>query len=195
MEYTHLTSATKKTWLRKRLEPEHAMQTTKDQKIKIMKRLTVADAFEEYLAEAFPSAKRFGLEGAEGVVPGLVSLVERASEQKCESIVLGMAHRGRLNVLSNIFQKPFGAIVSELKDDKESFMVGDVRYHLGLKSKVQVPMRDLTDIEDSKEEMKSKSSRSIELEILPNPSHLEMVNAVTGVAGNSLNFTTYEWTW
>ena len=87
-----------------------------------------------------------------------------------------MAHRGRLNVLSNIFQKPFGAIVSELKDDKESFMVGDVRYHLGLKSKVQVPMRDLTDIEDSKEEMKSKkSSRSIELEILPNPSHLEMV--------------------
>ena len=184
VEYTHLTSATKKAWLCKRLEPEHAMQTTKDQKIKIMKRLTVADAFEEYLAEAFPSAKRFGLEGAEGVVPGLVSLVERASEQKCESIVLGMAHRGRLNVLSNIFQKPFGAIVSELKDDKESFMVGDVRYHLGLKSKVQVPMRDLTDIEDSKEEMKSKkSSRSIELEILPNPSHLEMVNAVvTGVA-------------
>ena len=67
------------------------MQTTKDQKIKIMKRLTVADVFEEYLADAFPSAKRFGLEGAEGIVPGLVALVERASEQKCESIVLGLS--------------------------------------------------------------------------------------------------------
>lgn len=182
VEYTHLTSASKKLWLRKRLEPERAMQTTKDQKIKIMKRLTVADVFEEYLADAFPSAKRFGLEGAEGIVPGLVALVERASEQKCESIVLGMAHRGRLNVLSNIFQKPFGAIVSEMKDDKESFMVGDVRYHLGLKSRVQVPMRDLTDVEESKEQAKNKkNARSIELEILPNPSHLEMVNAV--VAG------------
>ena len=182
-EYTHLTSASKKLWLRKRLEPERAMQTTKDQKIKIMKRLTVADVFEEYLADAFPSAKRFGLEGAEGIVPGLVALVERASEQKCESIVLGMAHRGRLNVLSNIFQKPFGAIVSEMKDDKESFMVGDVcDHHLGLKSRVQVPMRNLTDVEESKEQAKNKkNARSIELEILPNPSHLEMVNAV--VAG------------
>ena len=199
VEYTHLTSANKKSWLRKRFEPEQATEISKEQKIKIMKRLTVADGFEEYLAEAFPSAKRFGLEGAEGVVPGLIALVERAADQKCECIVLGMAHRGRLNVLSNIFQKPFGAIVSELKDDKESFMVGDVRYHLGLKSSVEVPMRDLTDFEEEKEEdgnsimrrrKENKTTkkmnvhpRTIRLEILPNPSHLEMVNAVvTGVA-------------
>lgn len=163
VECNHLTSKEKKRWLRQEVEsgPHRA---SADEKRRTLTRLLTADHLESFLAKKFPSAKRFGLEGAESLIPGLKAFVERSSTQGVDVVVIGMAHRGRLNVLHNVFGKPLGAICAEIVDDKSSFLVGDVRYHLGATAKIDVGGAD--------------EKREIELCLVPNPSHLEMVNAV-----------------
>jgi len=166
VECEHLTSAEKKRWLRAQVEcgPHTA---TKEEKKVTLERLTTADGLETFLAEKFPSAKRFGLEGAESLVPGLQAFIEHAAESDVDCVVIGMAHRGRLNVLRNVFGKPLGQICAEIVDDKTSFLVGDVRYHLGANAVVEC----------------NGGRRKVELCLVPNPSHLEMVNAVvSGIA-------------
>jgi 2-oxoglutarate dehydrogenase E1 component len=116
--------------------------------------LVRADHLERFLGNKFPAVKRFGIEGAEAVVPGLHAMICRAAQLGMEGVELGMAHRGRLNVLVNLFGKPLGAICNEFTESDMS--VGDVKYHLGTYAKRQV------------------GSSTVYMNLAANPSHLEV---------------------
>ncbi len=134
----------------------------------ILKKLSQAVSFEGFLHTKYVGQKRFSLEGNESLIPGLDAIVERAAEMGVEQFVMGMAHRGRLNVLTNIFGKAAKDIFSEFdgKDYEQEIFDGDVKYHLGWTS-----------------ERKSDKGNNIKMNIAPNPSHLETVGAVVeGIA-------------
>ncbi len=135
-----------------------------EQKKNILEKLNEAVSFETFLHTKYVGQKRFSLEGGEALIPGLDALIEAAAEKGVEQFVMGMAHRGRLNVLANIFKKSTQDIFSEFdgKDyDDDALFDGDVKYHLGLTS-----------------DRKTKSGKSININLAPNPSHLETVGAV-----------------
>jgi len=135
-----------------------------DQKKNILAKLNEAVSFETFLHTKYVGQKRFSLEGGESIIPGLDALIDAAAEKGVEQFVMGMAHRGRLNVLANIFGKPTQDIFSEFdgKDyDDDALFDGDVKYHLGLTSN-----------------RKTKSGKNININLAPNPSHLETVGAV-----------------
>jgi 2-oxoglutarate dehydrogenase E1 component len=134
----------------------------------ILKKLNQAVSFESFLHTKYVGQKRFSLEGNESLIPGLDAIVERAAEMGVEQFVMGMAHRGRLNVLTNIFGKAAKDIFSEFdgKDYEQEIFDGDVKYHLGWTS-----------------DRKSDKGNKITMNIAPNPSHLETVGAVVeGIA-------------
>jgi len=134
----------------------------------ILKKLSQAVSFESFLHTKYVGQKRFSLEGNESLIPALDAVVERAAEMGVEQFVMGMAHRGRLNVLTNIFGKPAQDIFSEFdgKDYEQEIFDGDVKYHLGWTS-----------------DRKSDNGNKIKMNIAPNPSHLETVGAVVeGIA-------------
>lgn len=163
IEYTHIPSKEKCEWLRERIEVPTPYKYTVDQKRQILDRLTWATSFESFLSTKFPNEKRFGLEGLEAVVPGIKTLIDRSVELGVEDVVLGMAHRGRLNVLSNVVRKPNESIFSEFqgtaKTDAEGS--GDVKYHLGMN--YQRP---------------TTSGKYVNLSLVANPSHLEAQDPV-----------------
>ncbi len=134
-----------------------------EEKKHILKKLNEAVAFENFLHTKYVGQKRFSLEGGESLIPALDALIEGAAKDGVEEFVVGMAHRGRLNTLTNIFGKPAQDIFSEFdgKDYEEEVFDGDVKYHLGWTSK------RLTD-----------GGYQVNMNIAPNPSHLEAVNAV-----------------
>ncbi len=135
-----------------------------DQKKAILEKLNEAVSFENFLHTKYVGQKRFSLEGGESIIPGLDALIDAAAEKGVEQFVMGMAHRGRLNVLANIFKKSTQDIFSEFdgKDyDDDAMFDGDVKYHLGLTS-----------------DRLTKSGKSININLAPNPSHLETVGAV-----------------
>ena len=134
-----------------------------DQKKNILEKLNEAVSFENFLHTKYVGQKRFSLEGGETIIAGLDALIETAAEKGVEQFVMGMAHRGRLNVLANIFKKSTQDIFSEFdgKDYEQEYFDGDVKYHLGLTS-------DRT----------TRSGKHINLNLAPNPSHLETVGAV-----------------
>ncbi|MDT8347517.1 MAG: 2-oxoglutarate dehydrogenase E1 component, partial [Flavobacteriaceae bacterium] len=136
---------------------------SKEEKIHILKKLNQAVSFENFLHTKYVGQKRFSLEGNETLIPALDTLIETAAEKGVEQFVLGMAHRGRLNVLTNIFDKPVTDIFSEFdgKDYEQDIFDGDVKYHLGWTST-----------------RKTDKNHDITLNIVPNPSHLETVGAV-----------------
>ncbi len=139
-----------------------------NEKKHILKKLNEAVAFESFLHTKYVGQKRFSLEGGESLIPALDALIEGAAKGGVEEFVVGMAHRGRLNTLTNIFGKPAQDIFSEFdgKDYEEEVFDGDVKYHLGWTSK------RLTD-----------AGYQVNMNIAPNPSHLEAVNAVVeGIA-------------
>ena len=141
---------------------------SKEQKIHILKKLNEAVSFESFLHTKYVGQKRFSLEGGESLIPALDALIESAVEKGVNEFVMGMAHRGRLSTLVNIFGKSAKDIFSEFdgKDYEEDIFDGDVKYHLGWTSK-----------------RKSKTGKEINLNIAPNPSHLETVGAVVqGIA-------------
>ena len=141
---------------------------SKEQKIHILKKLNEAVSFESFLHTKYVGQKRFSLEGGESLIPALDALIENAVEKGVNEFVMGMAHRGRLSTLVNIFGKSAKDIFSEFdgKDYEEDIFDGDVKYHLGWTSK-----------------RKSKTGKEINLNIAPNPSHLETVGAVVqGIA-------------
>ncbi|MFS4455939.1 2-oxoglutarate dehydrogenase E1 component [Maribacter sp. 2304DJ31-5] len=135
------------------------------QKKHILKKLNQAVSFEGFLHTKYVGQKRFSLEGNESLIPGLDAIVERAAEMGVEQFVMGMAHRGRLNVLTNIFGKSAKDIFSEFdgKDYEQEIFDGDVKYHLGWTS-----------------DRMSDNGNKIKMNIAPNPSHLETVGAVVG---------------
>ena len=134
-----------------------------EQKKHILGKLNEAVSFENFLHTKYVGQKRFSLEGGESIIPGLDAIIEAAAEKGVEHFVMGMAHRGRLNILANIFGKATQDIFSEFdgKDYDQEYFDGDVKYHLGVTS-----------------ERKTKSGKKININLAPNPSHLETVGAV-----------------
>src|SRR5690606_29232602 len=137
---------------------------TVEEKKKILLKLNGAVSFENFLHTRYVGQKRFSMEGEESLIPALDALIDNAAENGVEQFVMRMAHRGRLNVLANIFGKSTKDIFSEFdgKDyDDTQYFDGDVKYHLGLTS-----------------DRVTKSGKKINLNLAPNPSHLETVGAV-----------------
>merc|ERR1712137_674777 len=136
---------------------------TADQKKHILKKLNEAVSFETFLHTKYVGQKRFSLEGGESLIPALDAVIEKAAELGVEEFVMGMAHRGRLSTLTNIFGKSAKDIFSEFdgKDYEQEVFDGDVKYHLGWTS-----------------QRSTDTGKKINLSIAPNPSHLETVGAV-----------------
>jgi 2-oxoglutarate dehydrogenase E1 component len=160
-------------WIRERVENPRWQYYDKAKRAHIFERLAFADTFENFLANKFNTTKRFGLDGGESVVPGLKAAIDRASELGAHSFVMGMPHRGRLNVLANVMRKPMPLIFAEFSgthydvndyDRSKSndwAISGDVKYHLGSSMDRTYP-----------------DGRSVHLSLVANPSHLECVNPV-----------------
>jgi 2-oxoglutarate dehydrogenase E1 component len=165
VQYMHITDPAEKAWLQRRIEGrDKEISFTREGKIAILKKLIEAESFERFLAKRYPGAKRFGLDGAEAAVPALEQIIKRGGALKVEDIVIGMPHRGRLNVLAAVMAKPYRVIFHEfqggsaLPSDIEGS--GDVKYHLGASSDREF------------------DGNTVHLSLTANPSHLEIVNPV-----------------
>ncbi|KEY20005.1 2-oxoglutarate dehydrogenase E1 component [Kaistella antarctica] len=164
VEYMHINNIAERKFIREWLQVnENHPQLNADEKIEILEKLNQAVAFENYLHTKFVGQKRFSLEGGESLIPALDQLITRSSQLGVDEVVLGMAHRGRLNVLTNIFGKSYKQIFSEFegKEFEEDVFSGDVKYHLG-SSKV----------------IKTQNGEEVSINLTPNPSHLETVAAL-----------------
>jgi 2-oxoglutarate dehydrogenase E1 component len=164
-EYMYIQRPEEKIWLQERMEPEtNSWPIPKEDKLRILENLLSAEEFEHFLDRRFIGQKRFSLEGAETAIPILTEIANCAAETNVHEIVLGMAHRGRLNVLANIIGKPLGQIFSEFEgniDPSSTQGSGDVKYHLGASGVHRTP-----------------SGKEIVITLASNPSHLEAVNPV-----------------
>ncbi|HEU0018275.1 MAG TPA: 2-oxoglutarate dehydrogenase E1 component [Methyloceanibacter sp.] len=164
-EYMHISDPEQRQWIQDRLEgPETEISFTPQGKKAILKKLIEAEIFERFLDVKYTGTKRFGLDGGESVVPALEQVIKRGGQLGLKEIVIGMPHRGRLNVLANVMAKPYRAIFNEFKggsatpDEVEGS--GDVKYHLGASSD-----RDF-------------DGNRVHLSLTANPSHLEIVDPV-----------------
>ncbi len=176
VEYKYLRNPEKLKWFEKRMEqerntPNFSIETKK----RILGKLNEAVVFENFLGTKFLGQKRFSLEGAESVIPALDSVIEKGAELGIEEFVIGMAHRGRLNVLANIMHKTYKNIFSEFEGkgfDVNTPFGGDVKYHLGYS----------TDVE-------TLGGKKVHLSLCPNPSHLEAVDPlVQGMVRSKIDF-------
>lgn len=164
-EFMHIHNTDVRNWIRSRIENrfnEH--YTTKESKLKILKWVLEAELFESFLGKKFLGEKRFSLEGGEGTMVLLNTILEHSPRNTVQEIELGMAHRGRLNVLRNFLQKSLTTLLYEFTPDYVPAIVagdGDVKYHLGY------------------EKVRELSDGNVRLSLAANPSHLEAVNAVT----------------
>ncbi len=165
VEFMYIRDPKVQEWIKNRLDiNDNQPNFSADQKKHILKKLNEAVSFENFLHTKYVGQKRFSLEGCEAAIPALDALIEGAADRGVEQFVMGMAHRGRLNVLANIFGKNTQNIFSEFdgKDyDEDANFDGDVKYHLGLTS-----------------DRVTDSGKKINLNLAPNPSHLETVGAV-----------------
>ena len=163
IEYMHIQDPDERKWLQARIEVPHRKPAHDDQ-IWILSRLNVAEAFESFLQTKFVGQRRFSLEGAESLIPLMDAVLSSAASQNLDEAVIGMAHRGRLNVLANIVGKSYGQIFKEFEgilDPKSAQGSGDVKYHLGADGVYKTP-----------------SGASIPTSLVANPSHLEAVDPV-----------------
>ncbi len=165
VEYMHIADPAEKRWLQERIEPTRFCEPlSHEQKRRILHKLNAAEAFERFLHTKYVGHKRFSLEGAETTIPILDAILSDAADQEVDEVVIGMAHRGRLNVLANVLGKPYERIFNEFEgsiDPNSTQGSGDVKYHLGA---VGVHT--------------SASGQQIKLQLASNPSHLEAVNPV-----------------
>ena len=165
VEFMHIQDPDEKSWIQERIERIHNQpEFTLMGKKAILNRLIETEGFEKFLDKKFTGTKRFGLDGGESLVPAMEQIFKRGSQLGVEEIVLGMAHRGRLNVLANVMGKPFQAIFHEFQGGstkpEDVGGSGDVKYHLGSSSD------------------RVFDGRSVHLSLTANPSHLECVNTV-----------------
>jgi len=165
VEFMHISDPAQKAWLQQRIEGEKKeISFTPEGKKAILKKLIEGEGFENFLNVKYTGTKRFGLDGGESMIPALEQIIKRGGQLGIKDIVLGMAHRGRLNVLANVMSKPFSAIFHEFKggsstpDEVEGS--GDVKYHLGSSSD------------------RVFDGNSVHLSLTANPSHLEIVDPV-----------------
>ncbi len=164
VEYMYIRSPERVEWIQKFLNKnDNHPNFTTDQKKYILRKLNQAVSFESFLHTKYVGQKRFSLEGNESLIPAVDAIIEKASSLGVKQFVMGMAHRGRLNVLTNVFGKAAKDIFSEFdgKDYEQEVFDGDVKYHLGWTS-----------------ERTSENGNKISMNIAPNPSHLETVGAV-----------------
>ncbi len=164
-EYIHIQETPKRRWLQARIEPSDNQPNFKsDQKVRILRKVMEAEQFERFLHTRYVGQKRFSLEGAETLIAALDVLIEKCPHLGIEEIVMGMAHRGRLNVLANILGKSYEYIFREFSENYIPDTIhgdGDVKYHLGFESK-----------------RPTSSGKDIEIRLAANPSHLEAVDPV-----------------
>lgn len=165
VEYMHISDPVQKAWLQERIEgPDKHISFTQKGKRAILNKLIEAEGFEQFLDTKYKGTKRFGLDGGESLIPALEQIIKCGSALGVQEVVLGMAHRGRLNVLSQVLAKPHRAIFHEFKggsykpDDVEGS--GDVKYHLGTSADLEF------------------DGKKVHLSLVANPSHLEIVDPV-----------------
>lgn len=164
-EYMHIPSVEKCNWIREKIETRENIVFSKEAKLQVLDRLTWADHFEQFLKNKFSTAKRFGLEGGESFIAGMKHIIGRSAELGVESVVIGMPHRGRLNVLNSVVRKNLAQIFAEFEEGREDDPDagnGDVKYHLGM----------------SYDRAAGKTNKIVHLSLVANPSHLEAVNPV-----------------
>ena len=163
IEFVHIPDRAQCDWLRERIEIPNPYKYSVDEKRRILDRLIWSSSFESFLATKYPNDKRFGLEGGETLIPGMKALIDRSVDYGVKDIVIGMPHRGRLNVLSNVVRKPNESIFSEFGGSQEPSDEGsgDVKYHLGMNFERPTP-----------------SGRRVQLSLVANPSHLEAEDPV-----------------
>ncbi|MGB3893724.1 MAG: multifunctional oxoglutarate decarboxylase/oxoglutarate dehydrogenase thiamine pyrophosphate-binding subunit/dihydrolipoyllysine-residue succinyltransferase subunit [Mycolicibacter sinensis] len=164
VEYTHILEPEQQQWLQERIEVKHVKPTVAQQKY-ILSKLNAAEAFESFLHTKYVGQKRFSLEGAESVIPMMDAAIDQCAEYGLDEVVIGMPHRGRLNVLANIVGKPYSQIFAEFEGNlnpAQAHGSGDVKYHLG-STGVYLQMFGDNDIQVS---------------LTANPSHLEAVDPV-----------------
>jgi 2-oxoglutarate dehydrogenase E1 component len=164
VEYMHIQDPEERRWIQDRIERKYEKPSTDEQK-HILNRLNAAEAFETFLQTKYVGQKRFSLEGGESLIPLLDEVLQAAAEKDLDEVVIGMAHRGRLNVLANIVGKPYEKIFSEFEghiDPKSAHGSGDVKYHLGQAGKFTTP----------------DGEHAITVSVVANPSHLEAVDPV-----------------
>ncbi|KAK3550196.1 hypothetical protein QTP86_021223 [Hemibagrus guttatus] len=151
-------------WIRRKFEKPGAMQFTPKEKRNLLARMVRSTRFEDFLQRKWSSEKRFGLEGCEALIPALKTIIDKSSENGVENVILGMPHRGRLNVLANVIRKELEQIFCQFDSKLEAADEGsgDVKYHLGMYH------RRINRVTD----------RNITLSLMANPSHLEAVNPV-----------------
>jgi 2-oxoglutarate dehydrogenase E1 component len=163
IEYMHLQDPRQRRWLQERLESGYA-RTPREDQLRILRRLNAAEAFETFLQTKFVGQKRFSLEGGEAVIPLLDAILSKAANNGLDEVGIGMAHRGRLNVLANIAGKSYGQIFSEFEGNQDPKSVqgsGDVKYHLGTEGTFT-----------------AESGATTQVYLAANPSHLEAVDPV-----------------
>ncbi len=165
VEFMHITDPKQKAWIQQRIEGENKeIIFTQEGKKAILNKLIEAEGFEQFLNVKYTGTKRFGVDGSEGMIPALEQIIKRGGQLGLKDIVLGMAHRGRLNVLANVLNKPFSAIFHEFQggsstpDEVEGS--GDVKYHLGSSAD------------------RVFDGNTVHLSLTANPSHLEIVDPV-----------------
>ncbi len=164
VEYVYMRHPDLVSWLQGKMEnSRNRMDFTPEQQRHIHHHLVQAVGFENYIHRKFVGAKRFSLEGAENLIPSLDAVINRGAELGIEEFIIGMAHRGRLNVLANTMGKPYQNIFKEFygTEYQEDISLGDVKYHLGFENEV------ITD-----------SGKTVVLKLMPNPSHLETVSGL-----------------
>jgi 2-oxoglutarate dehydrogenase E1 component len=165
VQFMHITSPAQKAWIQDRIEGEEKdIRFTPEGRRAILNKLMETETFEKFCEVKYTGTKRFGIDGAEAMVPALEQIIKRGGQLGVKGIVIGMAHRGRLNILANVMEKPFRAIFNEFKggsfkpDDVEGS--GDVKYHLGASSD------------------RAFDGNNVHLSLTANPSHLEIVDPV-----------------
>ncbi|WP_415951855.1 multifunctional oxoglutarate decarboxylase/oxoglutarate dehydrogenase thiamine pyrophosphate-binding subunit/dihydrolipoyllysine-residue succinyltransferase subunit [Streptomyces sp. KLOTTS4A1] len=168
LEFMHIQDPKQRKWLQDRIESPHS-KPEREEQLRILRRLNAAEAFETFLQTKYVGQKRFSLEGGESVIPLLDAVIDSAAESRLDEVVIGMAHRGRLNVLANIVGKSYAQIFREFEgnlDPKSMHGSGDVKYHLGAAG-------TFTGLD----------GEQIKVSLVANPSHLEAVDPVLeGVA-------------
>ena len=165
VEYMHIQNPDQRKWLQLRIEGSRNQREFTDRgKRAVLERLTAAEMFEKFLDKKYTGTKRFGLDGGETMIPALEQIIKRGSQLGLKEVVVGMAHRGRLNMLANFMNKPFSAIFSEFQGNaanpEDVQGSADVKYHLGTSADREF------------------DGRVVHLSLTANPSHLEAVNTV-----------------
>ncbi|HZT27338.1 MAG TPA: 2-oxoglutarate dehydrogenase E1 component [Pseudolabrys sp.] len=166
VEFMHISNAAQKAWIQERIEgKDKEIQFTREGKRAILNKLIEAEGFEKFLDVKYTGTKRFGLDGAESLIPALEQIIKRGGNLGVKEIVIGMPHRGRLNVLTQVMGKPHRALFHEFKGGsatpEETEGSGDVKYHLGASSDREF------------------DNNKVHLSLTANPSHLEIVDPVT----------------